>query len=190
MPPADTTQTTRPTDPVNNGQFQLPPARRLLSRLTAHIPPGQFARYVVVGVWNTVFGYSTFAGIYYLLHRERIPAAYIYAMVLSNFINITVAFFGYKIFVFKTKGNYLSEWMKAMAVYWSGFLPGLLLMPLLVKGLTYGAHLKESAPYIANAMLLGFGVIYSFIGHKNVTFRVPPEKELEETPADNHAVRD
>ncbi len=154
--------------------------RGFFARLTRHIPPGKFLRYLLIGGWNTVFGYSTFAGIYYMLHRQRIPAAYIYAQVISNFINITVAFFGYKLFVFKTKGNYLREWLKAMAVYWSGFLPGLILLPLAIKALEFGFHLKESAPYIANAILLGVGVIYSFIGHSKVTFRVPPEEQLEE----------
>lgn len=152
----------------------------LFARATGHIPPGKLARYILVGFWNTAFGYSTFAGIYYLIHRWNIPAAYIYAQILSNFINITVAFFGYKIYVFKTKGNYLREWLKAMAVYWSGFLPGLILLPLTIKALNYGFHLKESAPYIANAILMGIGVVYSFIGHSKITFRVPPEEEIEE----------
>ena len=30
------------------------------SRLTGHIPPGQFLRYLLVGGWNTVFGYTCF----------------------------------------------------------------------------------------------------------------------------------
>ena len=101
-------------------------------------------RYLVVGVWNTIFGYSTFAGINWLLFHRGIPASYIYAQVISNFINITVAFLGYKFFVFKTQGNYFNEWLKAMAVYWSGFLPGLILLPALVKLLQYAVHVPLS----------------------------------------------
>ncbi len=169
--------------PEDAGGIAPQPKAGFLSRLTSHIPPGQFVRYIIVGVWNTAFGYSTFAGLYYFLHHRNIPAAYVYAQIVSNFFNISVAFLGYKWFVFKTKGNYLKEWLKAMAVYGSAFLPSLLLLPVLVKALEYGLHLKESAPYIANALLLGFGVIYSFIGHKNVTFRVPPEQEMSEAPS-------
>lgn len=170
----------------NELPVQPPDARRgLLAKLTSHIPPGQFLRYLVVGAWNTVFGYSTFAGIYWTLHHNAFPVANVYwqvitAQVVSNLINITVAFFGYKFFVFKTKGNTLREWMKAMAVYWSGFLPGLILLPTLVKLLQYVPHMHGIAPYVASALLIGFGVIYSFFGHKHVTFKVPPEKELEE----------
>ncbi len=151
-------------------------------RLLSHIPPGQFVRYLCVGVFNTLFGYTTFAVINYLLHRRGVPLSYIFASVIANLINITVAFFGYKFFVFRTRGNYLTEWLKAMAVYWSGFLPGIILLPVIVRVLNWimpvQLHLlhhvymrKDIAPYIANALLMGFGVIYSFIGHKKVTFR-------------------
>lgn len=156
----------------------LPP---WVKRLTSHIPPGQLARYLVVGVWNTIFGYSSFALINWLLYRRGVSASYVYAQFFSNFINITVSYLGYKFFVFRTKGNYLREWLKAMGVYWSGFLPGLILLPALVKFLQYGMHVSiKTAPYIASAILLVFGVFYSFIGHKNVTFRQratePPPK--------------
>ncbi|MHB1700156.1 MAG: GtrA family protein [Acidobacteriaceae bacterium] len=165
------------------GQTAAAKKRLRFERLASHFPPGQFIRYIVVGVWNTAFGYSTFAAFYYLIHRHNIPAAYVYAQIIAAFINVSVAFLGYKWFVFKTKGNYLREWLKGMAVYGSSFLPALLMLPLLIKALEYGLHLKGSAPYIANALLTGFSVIYSFIGHKKITFRVPPEQEMSESPS-------
>jgi glycosyltransferase involved in cell wall biosynthesis len=145
-----------------------------VARLTSHIPPGQFARYLVVGAWNTLFGYSTYA-LFTALLTPRLRFAYIYASVFSSLLNITVAYFGYKFFVFKTKGNYLVEWFRCILVYGSGMLPGLVLLPLLVEGLHYGFHLDRSAPYIAGALLLGVGTIYSFFGHKHFSFRVPDD---------------
>jgi putative flippase GtrA len=151
-------------------------------RLFAHLPAGQFGRYLCVGVFNTAFGYTTFAVINYFLHRRGVPVSYLFAYALSNFLNITVAYLGYKKFVFRTKGNYVREWLKAMAVYWSGFLPALILLPTLVRLLDWllpaqliGLHRvvsrQEASPYIANFILLVVGVFYSFIGHKKVTFR-------------------
>ena len=181
--------------------MEIAPQRMgFLRKLAQHIPPGQLLRYLVVGGFNTVFGYTVFAVINYVLHRHGVPASYIFAAALSNFINITVAFLGYKFFVFKTKGNYLREWVKAMAVYWSGFLPSLLLLPVLVRLLSFlerrnliplnpmlhflaqhfpslATRLPQTAdlpPYLANFILLVVGVAYSFIGHKKVTFRVAP----------------
>jgi glycosyltransferase involved in cell wall biosynthesis len=145
-----------------------------VAQLTSHIPPGQFTRYLIVGVWNTFFGYSLYA-LFTALLTPRLRFAYIYASAFSNLIAITVAYFGYKFFVFKTKGNYLVEWFRCILVYGSGMLPGLVLLPLLVGGLHYFLHLDRSAPYVAGAILLATGTIYSFFGHKHFSFRVPDD---------------
>jgi len=52
--------------------------------------------------------------------------------LLSSLLNITVAYFGYKWFVFKTKGNYLREWMRCVAVYSGGIIFALPALPALV----------------------------------------------------------
>ncbi len=167
---------------LNEDGTVLPPTGRahFLQSLSSHIPPGQFFRYILVGGWNTLFGYSTFAGIYYLVHRSGIPSANVYwqvitAQIISVPVNFTASYFCYKIFVFKTKGNYLREWLKSIAVYGTSFLPSLVLLPLLVKAFLYVPHIQGTAPYIANALLTSVGVIYSFLGHKNVTFKVSPK---------------
>jgi putative flippase GtrA len=169
------------TKPGTDQSVEAPNSRRLavrktpwFARFTSHIPPGQFARYLIVGVWNTLFGYSVYALLTALL-TPRLRFAYLYASVFSNLIAITVAYFGYKFFVFKTKGNYLVEWFRCILVYGSGMLPGLVLLPLVVEGLHYGFHLERSAPYLAGALLMCVGVIYSFFGHKHFSFRVPDD---------------
>jgi putative flippase GtrA len=144
------------------------------SQLAKQIPPGQFTRYLMVGMWNTIFGYSLYA-LFTALLTPRLRFAYIYASAFSNLIAITVAYFGYKFFVFKTNGNYVLEWFRCVLVYGSGMLPGLVLLPLLVGGLRYGWHLDRSAPYIAGAILLVAGTIYSFFGHKHFSFKVPDD---------------
>jgi putative flippase GtrA len=151
-----------------------------LTRLTSHIPPGQFLRYLLVGGWNTIFGYGTYA-LFTALLMPRIRFGYIYASVFSSLLNITVAYLGYKFFVFKTQGNYLAEWLRCILVYGSGMLPGLLLLPLLVEGLHYGFHLERSGPYIAGALVMGLTVTYSFFGHKYFSFRVPEDAARDAT---------
>jgi putative flippase GtrA len=66
----------------------------LVARLASHIPPAQFGRFLVVGVWNTVFGYSSYAVLTAVL-TPHIPHAYILAGVLSTLLSITMAFFNY-----------------------------------------------------------------------------------------------
>jgi len=36
--------------------FEVHPLLPALTALTGHFPPGQFGRYLAVGVWNTLFG--------------------------------------------------------------------------------------------------------------------------------------
>jgi putative flippase GtrA len=140
--------------------------------LTKHIPPSQLARYLVIGVWNTLFGYGTYA-LFTALLAPVVPHSYVVALVLSSLLNITVSFLGYKWFVFKTKGNYLREWMRCVAVYSSGIALGACLLPIVVYILRHGTRYQASAPYLAGALLTGFGVLYNFLGHKKFSFRQP-----------------
>jgi putative flippase GtrA len=157
--------------------------RRRLQGILDLFPPGQFLRYLCVGGFNTAFGYATFALVLTLLNRF-VPQHLLYltaimASLISTPLNITVAYFGYKIFVFKTNGNYLIEWLKAFAVYGTGMVPGLVALGALTRllqGLTQkhsqsGASGKAVAGYIAGAIVIGISTIYSFVGHKKVTFK-------------------
>jgi putative flippase GtrA len=74
------------------------------------------------------------------------------ASLLSNLIAITVAFLGHKGFVFKTKGNYLKEWIRCVAVYSSGMLLTLAGLPILVPLLRrFLVQRPQAAPYVAAA---------------------------------------
>ena len=191
-----------PVVPIPQEPF-IPTGR--LQRLVNLLPKAQFVRYVCVGVFNTVFGYCTFVIILTMLNGA-IPARFLYltvvlASIISNPINITVAYFGYKFFVFKTRGNYLMEWLKCFAVYGSSMIPGLIILSALSKLLqtvfhthaiklhtmlaSVETHLsgkplatlqhiatgKAMAGYIAGAIVIAASTIFSFIGHKKVTFK-------------------
>lgn len=148
----------------------MPKLRSLFMFLTRHIPPGQLKRYLVVGVWNTAISYGTFAFFTSLL-KPYMSASYMAASLLASVLNITVSFFGYKWFVFKTKGNYLNEWMRCLTVYGGSILIGLALLPPTVFLVDYFLKNSESAPYVAGALLMGIQVVLSFVGHKTFSFK-------------------
>jgi putative flippase GtrA len=147
-------------------------AHKWRAGITDHIPPGQFGRYLLVGAWNTLFGYGMFA-LFTAVLNPIVPHSYIWASLLSSLLNITVAYFGYKWFVFKTKGNYLREWMRCVAVYSSGIAFGLIALPVLVFLIRHNSRFFAEAPYIAGAVVTVFAVVYNFLGHKNFSFRTP-----------------
>jgi len=140
--------------------------------LRRHIPPGQFAIYLLVGAWNTLFGYGTFAFFTAIL-SPLIPHSYIVASLISSPLNITISYLGYKWFVFKTKGNYLREWIRCIGVYSGGILFGVLALPALVMVIQRNTQFVVEAPYIAGALLTAFMVVLSFFGHKKFSFRSP-----------------
>ena len=143
-----------------------------LELLTKHVPPGQLGRYLLTGAWNTLFGYGTFA-LFTALLAPLGRQSYIFAVIPSTVINITVAFFGYKWFVFKTKGNYFREWCKCVAVYSSSIALSMVLLPILVFIIRHRFGYENQAPYIAGALLGVITVIISFFGHKHISFRQP-----------------
>jgi putative flippase GtrA len=146
----------------------------LLAALVSHFPPGQFGRYLLVGLWNTFFGYATFFAFTILL-EPVVPhgLGYIVASAVSGLLSITAAFLAYKKFVFKTMGNYLREWLRCLAVYGSNILLNLMLLPLLVEAIRHTTRYDYQAPFIAGALLTCMGVVYNFVGHRKFSFRNP-----------------
>jgi putative flippase GtrA len=140
--------------------------------ISRQIPPGQFGRYLLVGAWNTLFGYGTFALLTAVLN-PLVAHGYIWASLISSLFNITVAYLGYKWFVFKTKGNYLREWVRCVAIYSGGIVLGLIALPVLVLLIRHNTRLFAEAPYIAGAVLTACMVVFSFFGHKKFSFRSP-----------------
>jgi putative flippase GtrA len=150
---------------------------RIASWLAGHFPPGMVLRYTLVGAWNTAFGYSVFVAFNYSFTRLKLPVPYMLAVPPSNIINISVAFLGYKLFVFRTKGNWWREYWRTLAVYWSGFIPGMIAIPILVSLLRWAFHMGGAAPYVASAIITIAAVIYNFLGYSKYSFNQlgPPQ---------------
>ena len=147
---------------------------RFIAWVVEHFPPGQFGLYLIVGLCNTIFGYSTYA-LFTALLTPRVPYPYVVAVVFAYFFNVTFSFLTYKRFIFKTKGNYLREWLRCLAVYFSGVVIGTAFLPATVFALRHFTSANASAPYIAGALLSSITMIASFLGHRNFSFSLPPD---------------
>ena len=150
----------------------------MLKHLMHHVPPGQMMRYLLVGAWNTLFGYGCFFLLVRIfLHVLPVGPALTasIALAVATIINVTVSFLGYKWFVFRTQGNYWREYRRSMLVY----LPTLFLSAIAIAPLTEALRLIPSlttkAPYIAGATLACATAVGSFFGHKHISFKVKTE---------------
>ncbi len=143
-----------------------------LRRLRLYLVQFEFGRFVLVGIWNTLSGYMVFALFNFIFSRQFPTYGYIAAAACSSLINITIAFLGYKLFVFKTKGNYLREWFRTLCVYAAGIVASLLLLPCVVYIMTdlYGmAH--SMATYTGAFILMLLSALWNFFANKNFSFK-------------------
>lgn len=130
----------------------------------------EMIRYLLVGAFNTLFGYGLFALLnWWFSSLGRF--GYEYALLLASLISMTAAFLGYKWFVFHTRGNYVAEWLRCLSIYGTTMLIGLVATPVLVTLLRRVVSRPEIAPYIAVAIMTCVTIIFGFFGHKNVSFR-------------------
>lgn len=150
-------------------QLRIPKRAGWIEWIVNHFPPGQFGRYLVVGVANTIFGYGTYAGLTALL-TPHIPFAYMVSSVISIFLNFTFSFLNYKRFIFKTKGNYLREWSRSIVVYSGMFAVSVTILPVLVFLIRHLTMATSSAPYIAGAIQMGVVSCVGFLGHRHFSF--------------------
>jgi putative flippase GtrA len=130
----------------------------------------QIVRYLLVGGFNTCFGYSLFVSFNYLFRALGVYGSEL-ASLIGNVIAITVAFLGYKWFVFRTHGNYLREWLRCLSVYGSSMLFALVMLPPLTLLLRRWYGHSQMASNVAAAILTVVTVATTYFGHKHFSFR-------------------
>ena len=129
-------------------------------------------RYLLVGFWNTVFGVGLYTVLFELLSRIlgwRIEIGgrdyfYLFLAVPVNILAISNAFICYKIFVFKTRGNFLREYFRCYIVYGTSMLLGTI-------GLWVLVDICGLYPVMANILLTFITVAVSYLGHKYFSFK-------------------
>ncbi|OPY84486.1 MAG: GtrA-like protein [Smithella sp. PtaU1.Bin162] len=126
-------------------------------------------RFLLVGIWNTIFGYSAFVGLdilfTYLFPKRYL--AYMSAAILSNILAIINAFIFHKYITFKSKVRgkaIIAEFVRFFSTYLFTMILGLILLPFFVEVLGID-------PKISGALLIPVTVIISYFGHSRFSFR-------------------
>lgn len=88
----------------------------------------------------------------------------IFVGILSNIIAISIAFSLNKIFVFKTRGQWVYEYLRSYITYAGTGITGTFLLWLLVDKLDFNIWLSQ-------ALIMSIVTIISYFGHKNFTFK-------------------
>jgi putative flippase GtrA len=145
-----------------------------LSKVVAHGLHDVRFRYLAAGGINTAFGYSVGIVAYQML--ERVLHVFLISLAASV-ISITFSFLTYRLFVFKSRGNILREYLRCYAVYGVSTLVGATLIWLLVDMVRLNI-------YWAQGLVLSITVVFSYVGHKRYTFSGNRVASPNSPPAD------
>jgi putative flippase GtrA len=130
-------------------------------------------RYLGVSAWNYVFGNVVYIAGVTVFGK----GSYLWMLVPANILGITNNFLGFKFLVFRTRGNYLREYLRMYVVYWPMILAQAFALPVLVRWL----HLD---PRIANPLWGVIAFVAAYFLHRVFTFKSTEEK-VEELEAED-----
>jgi len=132
---------------------------------------GEKLRFLVVGGWNTAFSYGVLFMLDTLLHQYL---HYTIIMFVAWVIGVTQNLFTFKLFVFRTKGHWVKEYLRSYVVYSGSFVLNLAIVAVIIS-------LWHPRLSIAQLPALVIVTIISYVGHKYFTYRTA-EESLAQTP--------
>lgn len=122
-------------------------------------------RYLLVGGFNTVFGFGTFVVIQIAIGHT---VTYLGSLYISHLIASTVAFTLYRKYVFPVSGNVIRDYSRFQAVYVVPLLVNTFLLPFFVALLHWNV-------FIAQAITTVILTVSSYFGHKFFSFKRPSQ---------------
>ena len=107
-----------------------------------------------------MFGYAAYAGLY------RLGCHYLVALTISQVVGVLNAYLCYKLFVFRTRGAWVREFVRFSAVSWAVFAANAAVLPALVRGLGW-------TPLVAQAVFTVVSVVALYLAHDGFSFATP-----------------
>ena len=120
--------------------------------------------YLVVGAWNTVFGYGEWAILQFLLHDYL---HYLVILILAWPLAVLNAYVCYRRFVFRSTGSVRRELPRFSLVYLATLVGGLVALPFLLNIFSLNIYVTQ-AGYTAAVVVL------SYLAHRFFSFGGPP----------------
>lgn len=117
-------------------------------------------RFLVIGGWNTLFGYLSFY-VLYLLTADRLH--YLIIAILAHFVAVTQSYIMQRRLVFRSDAPVAGEFLRFNASHVGTLLFGLLAMALLVEA-------ARMSPLIAQAIVILISVVLSYLLHSRLSF--------------------
>jgi putative flippase GtrA len=126
-------------------------------------------RFVMVGIWNTIFSYIVFVALDWIFTIYFSPryVAYLLAAILSNIISVNIAYFLHRNITYKSKARGMAafrEYIRFYTTYIFTLILSIFLLPIFVE-------LIGLSPKTAAAIIMSLLAIFSYVSHTRFTFR-------------------
>jgi putative flippase GtrA len=118
-------------------------------------------RYLIVGGWNTLFGFALFVGLQ-LSVGDAI--GYMAVLVIAQVLGIINAYLTYRLLVFRVRGQWWLDFWRFSAIYWLVLGINALALPVMVSGLRMNVIVAQSLFFLVT-------VLGSYIAHNHFSFR-------------------
>ena len=117
-------------------------------------------KYLIVGILNTIIGYLI--GVFTYKNLE-VSMGVVGVGFLTNFINITLSFIMYKIFVFKTNKRWVSEYLKCYIVYGNIAILGIFQLWLYIEIIRLNIEISQGIIVLSSVIISYFSnLLYTF----------------------------
>ena len=116
--------------------------------------------YLVVGAWNTLFGYGIWAALQMLL-GDRVH--YLVIVLIAWPIAVLNAYLCYRYLVFRSRGSILRELPRFALVYFLTLVATLVVLPIALSVLPFNI-------YVVQALLTVVVIICSYLSNRYFTF--------------------
>jgi len=132
-------------------------------------------KFVLVGMWNTIFGYGVFCLLDTIFSHIFVTRyiAYMSAMILGQIIAVINAYIFHKYITFRSavKGKgIIIEFFRFCMTYTVTFSLSLVLLPFFVE-------IGHITPKISGAIVILVCTIISYLGHSRFSFRLQGKRE-------------
>jgi hypothetical protein len=120
------------------------------------------SRFLLAGIWNTLFAYFASLFVYDYLH------IFVHILLIGLIIvilNISMSFLTFKFFVFKTQNHWLKEYLRFYITYSVSISVSLILLWVAVDFLNVKFWISQAFAMMVSAIL-------SYIGHNRFTFKI------------------
>lgn len=117
-------------------------------------------RFLLVGGYNTAFGYFTFAAAYWFWHEE---IHYVGLAIAAHFVAVTNSFLTQRHLVFRSTGSWTKEFLRFHVSY-------LAMLPVGIGLLAFFHEVAGLPMLLAQGAALFVGVVLSYVISRYFTF--------------------